>query len=130
MARIDASEALRLSEMLRIKLSVAEAERLAEDMSSVLDYVGVLDGLDVAEVDPMGAGVNEFAPLRDDVPGDSLDQSDFEMFAGGAYDLDRGLGSGILCLAVVVQRAVCLREPRLHLLPRDLSGHAMLYSET
>lgn len=84
--RIDAAEAIRLSEMLRIKLTAAEAERLAGDMSSVLDYVGLLDELDVEGVDPMGVGMNEFAVLRDDEPEESLSEADLEMLGGGAFD--------------------------------------------
>ncbi len=84
--RIDVEEALRLSEMLRIKLSSAEAAMLAEDMSSVLDYVGLLDELDVENLDPMGAGVNEYALLRDDEPDDTLEYGDLEMLGGGAFD--------------------------------------------
>lgn len=84
--RIDADEAKRLSDMLRITLSDAEAERLAGDMSSILDYVGVLDRLDIRGVDPMGVGVNEFAALRDDAPAPSLDRSDLTAMGGGAFD--------------------------------------------
>lgn len=56
---IDADGVLSLSGMLRLRLTEAEAARLAVDMSAVLEYVGLLDELDVEDVDPMGAGVNE-----------------------------------------------------------------------
>ncbi len=83
---IDAKEALRLSEMLRISLTSTEADRLADDMSSVLDYVGLLDELNVENVDPMGVGVNEYAELRDDEPWQSFEYEDLEMLGGGAFD--------------------------------------------
>ncbi|MDR3210543.1 MAG: Asp-tRNA(Asn)/Glu-tRNA(Gln) amidotransferase subunit GatC [Planctomycetota bacterium] len=84
--QIGPEETLRLAEMLRIRLSPDEAERFARDMSSVLDYVEVLNRLDTQGVDPLGVGLNKEALLREDVPGDSLAPSDLESLSGGAYD--------------------------------------------
>ena len=83
---IDAKETLALAEMLRIKLSEADAARLSNDMSSVLDYVRLLDELDVADVDPMGVGLGGYAELSDDVPGPSLPVEDLETLSGGSFD--------------------------------------------
>lgn len=83
---IDAKETLELADMLRIKLSQEDAERLSGDMSSVLDYVRLLDEVDVSGVDPMGVGLGGYAELREDVPGPSLSQEDLESLSGGAYD--------------------------------------------
>ncbi|MDR1613138.1 MAG: aspartyl/glutamyl-tRNA amidotransferase subunit C [Planctomycetota bacterium] len=83
---IDAQEVLRLSEMLRMALTQAEAERMAGDMSSVIDYVGLLNELDVSGVDAMGRAILDQAPLRDDVPGPSLGYPDLEALGGGAFD--------------------------------------------
>ena len=88
---IDAKEALALAEMLRIRLSEADAERLSGDMSSVLDYVRLLDELDVSGVDPMGVGLGGYAELRDDVPGESLPLSDLESMSGGSFDPQSGM---------------------------------------
>lgn len=87
---IDVKEAMELADMLRIKLSEADARRLAVDMSSVLDYVGLLGQLDVSGVDPMGVGSGGYADLRDDVVGPCLSPADLETLSGGAYDPELG----------------------------------------
>ncbi len=83
---IDAKETLALADMLRISISLQDAQRLSEDMSSVLDYVRHLDELDTSGIDPMGVGLTDFAPLREDVPGVSMTMEELESFSGGAFD--------------------------------------------
>lgn len=83
---INAQETLALAEMLRIRISQEDALRLANDMSSVLDYVRKLDELDVSGVDPMGVGVAGYAELREDVPGESLPVEELELLSGGSFD--------------------------------------------
>lgn len=83
---IDATETMALADMLRIRLSSEDARRLSDDMSSVLDYVRLLDELDVSDVDPMGVGLCGYAELRDDVPGESLSQEELDSLSGGSYD--------------------------------------------
>lgn len=87
---IDAKETLALAEMLRIRLDEKDALRLSNDMSSVLDYVRLLDEVDVTGVDPMGVGLGGYAPLRDDEPGECLPVSDLEMLSGGNFDPQLG----------------------------------------
>lgn len=87
---IDPKETRALAEMLRIDISDEDAQRLAGDMSSVLDYVRLLDELDVTGVDPMGVGSAGYAPLREDVPGPSLPVEDLETLSGGAFDPQLG----------------------------------------
>ena len=84
--QINADEAVRLAEMLRISLSDEEAARFAGDMSSVLGYMSVLDRLDLEGVDPMGVGVNEYAGLRDDRPAPSLERADLLAMGGAAFN--------------------------------------------
>ncbi len=83
---IDAQETLALADMLRIKPSPGDAERLSNDMSSVLDYAKLLGEVDVRDVDPMGVGFAGYAELREDVPGPSLAPEDLEMLSAGKYD--------------------------------------------
>lgn len=87
---IDPKETQALADMLRIGITPEDAERLAGDMSGVLDYVRLLDEVDVAGVDPMGVGSGHFAPLREDVPGKSLPAEDLEMLSGGSFDPQLG----------------------------------------
>jgi aspartyl-tRNA(Asn)/glutamyl-tRNA(Gln) amidotransferase subunit C len=86
---IDAKDTLALADMLRIKLSDADAERLSRDMSSVLGYVRLLDEVDVTGVDPMGVGFSGYSELREDVPGESFSTEDLEMLSDGTYDPQR-----------------------------------------
>ncbi len=83
---IDAKETQALADMLRINIVPDDAARLAEDMSSVLDYVRLLDEVDVSGVDPMEVGIGGYAELREDVPGESLPVEALEAMSGGAFD--------------------------------------------
>jgi aspartyl-tRNA(Asn)/glutamyl-tRNA(Gln) amidotransferase subunit C len=75
-----------LAEMLRIRISPEDATRLSGDMSSILEYVRKLDEVDVSGIDPMGAGKDGYAELREDVPGKCLSQEELESLSGGAFD--------------------------------------------
>lgn len=86
---IDAEDTLALADMLRIKISAADAERLSADMSSVLDYARLLDAVDTSGVDITGVGFNGYAELREDVPGGSFTAEDLEMLSAGRYDAQR-----------------------------------------
>ncbi|MDR1535047.1 MAG: hypothetical protein LBU64_08115 [Planctomycetota bacterium] len=87
---IDAKETLELAEMLRIRLSEDDAKRLSVDMSAVLDYVRLLDEVDVSGIDPMGVGVGGYAGLRDDVPAPCLSFDELEIMSDGAFDSQTG----------------------------------------
>lgn len=87
---IDPKETQALAEMLRIGITAEDAQRLAKDMSSVLDYVRLLDEVDVTGVDPMGVGSGHYAPLREDLPGQSLSTEDLETLSGGSFDPQLG----------------------------------------
>ena len=89
--RMDTGETLQLAEMLRIRLSESDAERLADDMSSILDYVRTLDEVDVEGVDPMGVGLGGFAVLRADEPASCLSGDDLVTLSGGAFDPQAGV---------------------------------------
>ncbi len=86
---IGAKDTLALADMLRIKLSGEDAERFSRDMSSVLDYVRLLDEVDVTGVEAMGVGFQGYAELREDIPGESLTAEDLEMLSAGKYDPQR-----------------------------------------
>lgn len=83
---MDAKETTALAEMLRIHISPEDAERLSGDMSSILDYVRKLDELDVSAIDPMAAGPEGYARLREDAPGKCLTREELETLSGGAFD--------------------------------------------
>ncbi|MDR3077546.1 MAG: Asp-tRNA(Asn)/Glu-tRNA(Gln) amidotransferase subunit GatC [Planctomycetota bacterium] len=87
---IDARETLALAEMLRLRLSEEDARRLSGDLSAMLDYVRLLDEVDVSGIDPAGAGLDADAILRDDVPAQALTPADLESMSGGAFDHQAG----------------------------------------
>jgi len=60
-------EVLRIAELARLEVPDAELERVAAELSAVLEYAQALNRLDLAGCEPLGfapAG----APLREDAP--------------------------------------------------------------
>ena len=71
-ASIDREEVLRIARLAAVDLDDAAVERLAGELSTILDYVARLESLDLEGVPPHSRGAGE-APLRDDVLRASLD---------------------------------------------------------
>ena len=68
------SEVERVAHLARLELTDEMAERMADQISRILDYIAKLNELGTSEVEPMshpGAPANVF---RDDVPTGSLDR--------------------------------------------------------
>ncbi len=61
------AEVRRIAALARLRLSPGEEERLAGELSAILDYVRQLEELDVAGVEPMTHALAESAtPFRED----------------------------------------------------------------
>ena len=65
-----------VAKLARLQLSAVEVEQMARELGTVLDYVARLDSLDLDTVDPNFFEESESLPQRDDLPGESLPQSD------------------------------------------------------
>src|SRR3954466_11657311 len=80
-------QVLQVSCLARLELSEAEQERMAEELSKVLDYMETIGELDLADVEPTSrVGAIENA-LRADEPRPSLPQ---EVALAGAPDAADG----------------------------------------
>ena len=64
---ITREEVLHVARLARLSMTEAEAERLREQLSAILDYVKQLDRLDTHGVVPMSHAVETGTPFRDDV---------------------------------------------------------------
>ena len=64
---ITREEVLHVARLARLSLPEAEAERLREQLSAILDYVKQLDRLDTAGVTPTSHAVETGTPFREDV---------------------------------------------------------------
>jgi aspartyl-tRNA(Asn)/glutamyl-tRNA(Gln) amidotransferase subunit C len=64
---ITREEVLHVARLARLSLPEAEADRLREQLSAILDYVKQLDRIDTHDVLPTSHAVETGTPFRDDV---------------------------------------------------------------
>jgi len=70
---IERAEAARIAQLARLSLSAEELDRVAIQLSNVLDFAATLDQLELGD-EPLTAFAPPDAPLRPDVPdGRTLD---------------------------------------------------------
>jgi aspartyl-tRNA(Asn)/glutamyl-tRNA(Gln) amidotransferase subunit C len=62
--------------LARIKLSEEEKELFEQQLSSILDYFAVLDEVDTTDVEPTSHVIGLTDVVRQDVPKESLEQSE------------------------------------------------------
>ncbi len=66
-------EVRRIAGLARLELAPEEEERMAQQLSAILDYVRQLEALDVSAVEPMTHALAEGAvPFREDEVAESL----------------------------------------------------------
>jgi len=68
MAPITRPEVERIADLARLSLSEAEAEQMAGDLATILEYVETLSGLDTQGVEPTAHVLPLATPLREDEP--------------------------------------------------------------
>jgi aspartyl-tRNA(Asn)/glutamyl-tRNA(Gln) amidotransferase subunit C len=71
---IDRDQVLHVARLARLELSNEEVERMAEELSHVLDHIEKIRELDLQAVAPTSHVVDVAAPLRADQPTTSLPQ--------------------------------------------------------
>ena len=69
---IDRDQVLHVAKLARLKFSEEEIERLAPELSKIVEYVEQMDRLDLEGVEPTSHVVELQNVLREDVPRDSL----------------------------------------------------------
>ncbi len=61
-----------VARLARLQLSDAEADKMAVELSKVLEHIEAIQSLDLADVEPTAHVVDLVNALRDDVPQQSL----------------------------------------------------------
>jgi aspartyl-tRNA(Asn)/glutamyl-tRNA(Gln) amidotransferase subunit C len=84
---IDREQVLHVARLARLRLSEEEVERMATELSGVLDHVDQISGLDLSGVRPTSHVVELQNVLREDEPSPSLAP---EEALANAPDPDRG----------------------------------------
>jgi aspartyl-tRNA(Asn)/glutamyl-tRNA(Gln) amidotransferase subunit C len=69
---IDREQVLHVARLARLKFSDEEVERLAPELSKIVEYVEQMDRLDLGGVEPTSHVVELQNVLREDVPRPSL----------------------------------------------------------
>lgn len=69
---MNVSDIHRIAELARLRFTDAEAEAFAEQFSSIVDYVGAINSVDMAGVEPLTSVNNTVNVLREDVVGECL----------------------------------------------------------
>ena len=64
---VDKETVARIASLARIKMTEAELEKLAPELSNILDWVEQLSEVDTSDVEPMTAVIANSLRLRDDV---------------------------------------------------------------
>jgi aspartyl-tRNA(Asn)/glutamyl-tRNA(Gln) amidotransferase subunit C len=73
---LDKATVARIAKLARIEVGDAEQERLAAELSGILDWVEQLDEVDTADVAPMTSVVEMRLKARDDEVSDGERQDD------------------------------------------------------
>jgi aspartyl-tRNA(Asn)/glutamyl-tRNA(Gln) amidotransferase subunit C len=71
---LDRDKVLHVARLARLELSEDEVERMASELSHVLDHIEKIRELDLDGVPPTSHVVDAAAPLRADVPTPCLDR--------------------------------------------------------
>jgi aspartyl-tRNA(Asn)/glutamyl-tRNA(Gln) amidotransferase subunit C len=71
---IDRDQVLHVAKLARLQLSDEEVERMAGELSKILEHVETMNELDLEGVEPTSHVVDLTNVLREDVPRDGLDR--------------------------------------------------------
>ena len=71
---IDRDQVLHVAKLARLRLSDEEVERMAGELSKILEHVETMNELDLDGVEPTSHVVDLTNVLREDVPRDGLDR--------------------------------------------------------
>ena len=71
---IDRDQVLHVAKLARLKVTDDEVDRMAEELSKILEHVETMNELDLEGVEPTSHVVDLTNVLREDVPRPSLDR--------------------------------------------------------
>jgi aspartyl-tRNA(Asn)/glutamyl-tRNA(Gln) amidotransferase subunit C len=66
--KLSKEEVLKIANLARLDLSAAEVEKYGDQLSAILDYVEMLNKLDVSGIEPTAHAVMVPTPFRADLP--------------------------------------------------------------
>jgi aspartyl-tRNA(Asn)/glutamyl-tRNA(Gln) amidotransferase subunit C len=75
MPRITRNEVHRVAKLARLALSDDEADRMADDLDHILEYVEALQGLETAGIEPTAHAIPLATPMRPDLASAGIDPS-------------------------------------------------------
>ena len=87
---LDRDQVLHVARLARLELSDEEVERMASELSHVLDHIEKIRELDLKDVPPTAHVVDAAGPLRADEPVPCLDRD--EVMASAPEPVDGGFG--------------------------------------
>lgn len=87
---LDRAQVLHVARLARLRLDDEELERMASELSHVLDHIERIGELDLAGVPPTSHVVDLPAPLRSDEPRPCLDRD--VVLESAPEPVDRGFG--------------------------------------
>jgi aspartyl-tRNA(Asn)/glutamyl-tRNA(Gln) amidotransferase subunit C len=87
---LDRDQVLHVARLARLELSEQEVERMASELSHVLDHIEKIRELDLDGVAPTAHVVDAAGPLRKDEPVPCLDRD--EVLAAAPEPVDGGFG--------------------------------------
>lgn len=73
---LDRDQVEHIAKLARLRLTEDEKDLMAEQLSSILDYVAKLNESDTTDVDPMHHAVDRSNVFRDDNPHKSIDHNE------------------------------------------------------
>lgn len=79
--KIDKDTILRVAQLARLNLSEEERPRMQKQLASILEYVEILEELDLKEVVPTAHTLGFTNRMRDDEGGESFDVNTVEKLA-------------------------------------------------
>jgi aspartyl-tRNA(Asn)/glutamyl-tRNA(Gln) amidotransferase subunit C len=79
-----------VAQLARLTLTDEESERMAVELSNVLDHISAISKLPLDGVEPTAHVIDVVAPLREDVPAPSLDRD--VILAAAPEPVDGGFG--------------------------------------
>jgi len=87
---LDRDQVLHVARLARLELSDEEVERMASELSHVLDHIEKIRELDLGAVPPTSHVVDAASPMRADDPAPCLDRD--EVLEAAPEPVDGGFG--------------------------------------
>lgn len=85
---MDQAELMLTAELAAVRLKEGELERLCVEVERMLEYFGVMDCVDVSDLDPTTHESSRIGTLRSDIPAEDADEATIQSMLDQAGDLE------------------------------------------